>query len=270
MAATPVKVHLFGSRAKTFPISFIQLFNLFISLLLLLNHLMAPVCLQVLLVEPPCPCAAGARAQHPNIPWVVPSTWSPPHPWHSCLITLSHFNLFQPFLCFPRGPFPGILLPSSLVEWPARVSLTSRANFAVPPILLSSDVPKCGVQRSQRGFEEQSLGLILTAATERRQELAPSAAPGAAAASSILQSRVLVAGQGSLRAAAASGLRLCALQAATRFNEELARLQDWEQGGFIPSNPSWVLWRQAATCPESRSVAPAYVGFFFPPAAGAG
>lgn len=71
-------------------------------------------------------------------------------------------------------------------------------SFAVLPIPLSSDVPKCGVQRSQRGFEEQSLGLILAAAMERSQELAPSAAPGAAAGCSILQSRVLVARQGSL------------------------------------------------------------------------
>lgn len=65
-------------------------------------------------------------------------------------------------------------------------------------------------------------------------------------------------------------LRLCALQVATRFTEELVRLQAWEKGGFLASNPSWVLWRQAAACLESWNVAPAYVGFFFPPAAGAG
>lgn len=88
-----------------------------------------------------------------------------PHPWHSCLITLFHFSLFQPFLCFPSGPFPGFLLPSFLVKWPARVSPKGRASFAVPPIPLSSDVPKYGVQRNQKGFGEHSQGLILAVAS---------------------------------------------------------------------------------------------------------
>lgn len=63
-------------------------------------------------------------------------------------------------------------------------------------------------------------------------------------------------------------LRLCTLQMAPHFNEELAKAGEavgLAEGGFIPPNPSWVLWRQAPACPESQSVGPAYMGFFFFP-----
>lgn len=167
----------------------------------------------------------------------------PPHPWHSCLITLFHFSLFQPFLCFPSGPFPAFLLPSFLVEWPARVSPKSRASFAILPMPRSSDVPKCSMQRSQKEFGEHNLGLILAVMTRGARSWLPVQPQELLQAPASSQARCWSHGK------VVSGLLepQCPGSAPCKWphaNEELAKAGEavgLGEGGFIPPNPSWVL-----------------------------
>lgn len=67
----------------------------------------------------------------------------------SCpLITLSHFNLFQSFLCFPCSPFRAFSCTPFLAEGPGSISPASRSSLhpslAIAPIPLCSNIPEKG------------------------------------------------------------------------------------------------------------------------------
>lgn len=110
--------------------------------------------------------ADSASVWHPNIRWCYPSRYHSvlvgaaqedlavraPHvrgaeTRGSCpLITLSHFNLFQSFLCFPRSPFRAFSCTPFLAEGPGSIFPVSRSSLhpslAIPPIPLCSKIPK--------------------------------------------------------------------------------------------------------------------------------